>query len=288
MKKRQVGKTPSILKTIKNNKEKAILLLVGVLSIVLYIFWGSEDGDINLQELEYIVSLPSDTRKLPLQLADPVKEFNQSYSEKHIEAVRKRNVIVQSFYKGKLVANVFIVPYRYTDSASSENNLVLVFEIYNVYVAPKYRGKRLSIPHLYRTCKMLKEVYRVTDTRKCFLSLHISPMDKDMDKAYALYRTNGFLYGLFTDEGSYSIRNKAEVFINPKSVDSVVTNHPYYNKEYTGEKQITGPKYLTMFTNIETFFKTVEMKAYTKSDYNYHKKKVQNLKKPLLQQYKYR
>ncbi|KAH9385450.1 uncharacterized protein NEMAJ01_0346 [Nematocida major] len=268
-------------------KKRWCIFLAGLALLGLCALWWARESPIDFNKLEYIVSLPSDTRQHPLQLEAPIREFRGTCTEKDKHIARKRYVIVQSRYKKTLVCSAFVVPYHYRGSDEAPESLFLVFEVYSVYVNPKYRGKRLSISHLYRTFKMLRKVYGVKKGEKCYLALHISPMDRDMDKAYALYRTNGFVNGMFTEDGPYSLRKKSELLMGAGSIDTALANYPYYNQEYTGKKMESGPRFLTMIAGLDVFFKTVEMNAYTKSDYNYHRRKAEKLRKPLLQQYVY-
>ncbi|KAI5190281.1 hypothetical protein NEMIN01_0980 [Nematocida minor] len=270
-------------------KLKLSVYLAGCLCalVFMYSLCDFKAKKIDFNDLEYVIALPSDRSEIPLDLKDPILAFKQTFSKEEIERVRRRYVIIQSKYKNKLVANVFIIPQYYRNSSNTRDGFFLCFEIYNVYVAPKYRGQKLSVPHLYRSFKLLKEIYRVKRKQKSYLLLHISPKDKDMSKAYALYRTNGFMHGLFTQYGSYSLRKRSEVFSDPQSIDSVVRNYPYYNSEYKGEPLTGGDKFISMFTEMDTFFTTVEMNAYTKRDYEFHKNSAEKLRKPLLKQHKY-
>lgn len=264
------------------------IVVLGLLAIA-YRTWGVSREEIDLNKLEYVIGLPSDKSNLSLILKEPIMEFKKDFTEEDIKFARTRYAIVQSKYKDELVANVFIAPVHYQDSRRSPSGLSMCFEVYNMYVAPKYRGRSLSISHLYRSLKLLKEIYKVDPKQRSYIILHISPKDRNMDKAYALYRTNGFVHGLFTQHGSYSLRNRSEEFLRPRSIDTVV-------KEYLQERSKApqrmdaledGDKFLCMFTRLEDFFKTVEMSPYTKKDYEHHKKNIEHIRKPLLEQYNY-
>ncbi|KAI5146722.1 hypothetical protein NEAUS04_1230 [Nematocida ausubeli] len=276
----------------KKNKSKStrklfVTAAISITALVLLFMWNSGDREVDFNKLEYIVSLPSDDAKPKLFLKEPIRAFNTSATEEDIDYLRNRYVIVQSTYKGKLVASVFINPYHYRSSNSSPSGLVLGFEVYNMYVSPRYQGKQLSINHLYRTLKLVKNIYSVKKGESAYVILHVSPLDRDMSKAYALYRTHGFVHGLFTEHGPYSLRKRSEIFFRPASLDFIIENYPYYTKDYTGTRSTKGPKFLTLFAKVDDVLQAAEINAYSKNEYTKHKEKVEHLRKPLLAQYTY-
>ncbi|EIJ94901.1 uncharacterized protein NEPG_00426 [Nematocida parisii ERTm1] len=279
-------KTSSKTKS-KYMSKKTIAIITGIAFALAYALFKYMSVPFDLDNLEYVISIPSDAKNRKVNLNEPLSAFNIPLNARAIEYVEKKYVIVQSMHRGRLVASVFVFPYHYRNSEDSPSGLVLGFEIYNMYVSPRYRGKGVSINHLYRTFMLLKKIYQADNGIPSYIVLHVSPIDKDMEKAYALYRTNGFVHGLFTENGPYSLRKRSEVFLERKSLESVIENSPYYSSEYTGERSASGDKFLTMYTDINTFLRSAKINAYSKNEYNRHKERAARLKESLLKRFIY-
>ncbi|KAI5185267.1 hypothetical protein NEHOM01_0725 [Nematocida homosporus] len=262
--------------------------------------------------LDYVISFPSEkTWKHKLYLREPVAEFvKRDLSEEELEHhFRRHYVIVQALKKNELVASVFLLPKYYQTSDTANPERYPVFEIYNVYVSPKHRGKRLSTKHLYTTFKYLQTVYNVDNST--LVGLHISPIDTHMPVAYALYRSSGFTNAAFSPYGPPSFQRRYEdiktipladytvnQFLLAKIPPKKQNDPPAANgNEKENEKEndptdgsnqpVVEDRFLTFFADLETFYSAVDNPTYTSSEFQTFVKKGARLQKKLLSVFKY-
>ncbi|KAI5180913.1 hypothetical protein NEOKW01_1154 [Nematocida sp. AWRm80] len=239
-----------------------------------------------IDKLECIVSFPNKTNP-EVSLKEPLMAFGTNNIDKETEKVYLNTyVIVQRFYGKQLVSSVFIAPLNYKSIVKNSPNRLPVLEVFNLYVNPRFRGKRASIYHLYKTIKLLCQVYEI-DPEAGYIGLHISPSDKHMEKAYSLYRTSGFTKGIFTPMGMSYFHNGYELIYSLPSLESSING--LIKKKDTPEVKAEDPqmKYLTMFTPINEFLKAVELSPYTKKEYLKHYDKAMELRSVLESLYTY-
>lgn len=224
-------------------------------------FGDAPDSPEEDASIEYVVSFPSDksvNEKIDLETL--FSAFGKRLvTEKDKEYFRNTYVIIQARKKGDLVANVCIIPTYYKSSKPEEQAVrVPVFEAYYIYVSPKFRGRRESIRHLFRSAKYLQSVYNLQDTQT-FLVLHVSPKDEDMEVAYALYRTSGFARGAYVSFGPSEYRENVSGLLEMKSIEEAVKDYDQISEK--------GKKYLAMICTLRDFYDTYRIQPYTKREY---------------------
>ncbi|KAI5192670.1 hypothetical protein NECID01_2041 [Nematocida sp. AWRm77] len=258
----------------------ALVLKYGVFKLL------DRTEDINI-DIEYIASFP--TQNIwndKIDVCTPMKAFGVDYISEENEALRYRKnyVIFQGFHKNTLVSSVFIsaLYYRSNDPQSLERHPV--FEVYNLYVNPKYRGRRQSVMHLYKTLQYLQTVYNVTEDT--LIGLHISPKDKFMEVAYALYRTIGFVRGSWCVYGPNDYRDEYDKLLDIPYMDDVI-EELILTKKFPLSSEGEEQKYFCMFTSLKYFFKEAEDPFFTKNHYAQYIWQGKKIRKLLESRYQY-
>jgi GNAT superfamily N-acetyltransferase len=195
------------------------------------------------------------------RIQEPIRAFaNYSRTEEYL-----RLYIVAQFLNGKeLMASVFMKPANYI-ARDEEGRIVRtlnVIEIYNTYVSPKHRGKKLSMLLVKQALEHVLERKKM-DKWNTLLALHISPYDKKMEVAYTLYRTAGFMKAALTKKGPYEYIFQGEKIRDLESPEMVLAKYGQ------GEKQSDG-RYMNMFAEVPVFLQILENSPYTKSDRQKH------------------
>lgn len=247
-------------------------LAVGAVGVALACFLALkywEPGAIQLDgvEIEYQTSFPTQRIwKDDIDIPAVMKCFDvpAMTKEEEIAEYRSRYVIVQGLHQKTVVSSVFILPLYYQHSDPILPQRYPAFEVYNVYVNPRYRGRRQSIRHLYTALKYLQQVYEVDDNT--LIGLHISPKDASMEVAYALYRTAGFIRGSLAAYGPCDYRRSYDELLNLPYVDDVVSAC-LEDPATIGDQGEQPQKYICLFTSLRYFFDEVENPFFTKEHY---------------------
>jgi len=236
--------------------------------------------------LRYVVSFPH-LYKEPseVDIGTPMRAFSKIMSEKEVSAYRRNYVVFQAKKGADLVASVFIRPVLYRGSDPGARLQRPICEVYNVYVSPKHRGKKRSVTHIKEALSYVQWVYDIPDTS--LVGLHISPKDRMMEKAYALYRTSGFVKGSFSTDGPPDYRERCEELDRMEYADDAIEKHPYFFKKYYGRQTENGEKYFCMFTPLREFYRAAEKSYFTKEDYLLYLKQGQRLRRMLESLYRY-
>lgn len=96
-------------------------------------------------------------------------------------------------------------------------------EFYSLYVAPKHRRRGYAKRLLRSGVEAVLARYR-SDAQQTILGLHVSPHDRHMEAAYALYRGLGFNKGAFVRYGPADLKHSVEVFARLGDPDRLVVD----------------------------------------------------------------
>lgn len=248
------------------------------------------EAPIVYEDLEYVISFPNSGKvNEKIEIDEVVAEFGIFNLTKE---QKKRNylnhyVIVQAKRNNELVCSVFALPVYYKNSNSEDKKRYKVVEIYCLFVSKRFRGQGIAMKHLYTTMNYLEKIYSLESN--ALIGLHLSPVDKTMEKAFALYRITGFTNGEFSELGPPSYKNCYEKINKMPLIDYsinafLIANHSDVRAD---KKKKPSGQFLTTFTTLSTFYNTYKTGSYSKSAYLYYVDKGKKLKRVQLAYYSY-